>query len=1024
MSKERSRILWVQRLIGVIIFVWLILLFVVDINLYFPAWFICFTQHLNDWINENRIVWYIIVLILTYIISNHFLVPHLVKINSNFFNALKIRLLREMPNDENTFSLFDDFTGIKFEEDPELGPHFSLNGLIGRNNECASLNITDEELSTFIEKISNYQACLEQRIGQNNFVKNDEEWNELRRIYSVESLQVAINATTKELEDSDNTFRFIANQFGISNLKSGLDGNIIAQYYKTTYYTFKVINRLFIQNYSFFADLIIRLKDNIHDDNIRKDGFCALFPLFSSLGINIIIDGETEKYGHVLFKASRSRKVFDHQQRGQSSFHVPMNETLSFTDIDMYADNIPDINRCVSRGFQEEIGLKISVHDLAKDLKLHDIFINPERGMLGLSGHYHLGDLNPHEIKYYPGVDKVLEYNDLGILKLTNKYKLLNKQLFKNADKWIPYTPFLYKRYYIRETNFIQLILIGNSSIRRSILAYLFWAFFNVLALGGLLIYYRFQLNYNGFLLSLLDFLSSAYITIFLLLLYKYIVKRIEIYKQRRKHPFLKSFGLDPYSENVIMYSGDNGIKVDNILFSIHFDSSISKQLDDESLKKTNISILNYEARIRKIEYNDECPTLLLKCNYKEPQSISSKVLFIRNYYYGCYKGEFYLVYFEENKKIQFGKDFRIFDQFDLERYQYKNFLSEHTKKALGTSDKHEIYNLALDNSNNNLFDIYSKYTNNEKEEIFITNLVENEDYSLSTAKIIKAISKNDLKVKILEFIENPSNTHKIDELDILMLQQLLVRKGIILLKTIKKDKWYKTIYNHLKTFSMKNLKKMDSAIISESAQIGDNCLIGNNVTIGDNVRIGSNVKIWDNAYVRPEVIIGNNCIIARGVYVDAKVVIGNNVKIQNRNNISAGVEIEDGVFIGPNVTFSNDKYPRSVNPDETLKSGHDWVCVETKIKKGSSLGAGCVIVCGITVGEWSMVGAGAVVTKNVPANALVVGNPARIISWVSKSGKHLKYRSEDSKHAILYSEDEELDYLIPLENYRLTVKK
>jgi UDP-2-acetamido-3-amino-2,3-dideoxy-glucuronate N-acetyltransferase len=112
---------------------------------------------------------------------------------------------------------------------------------------------------------------------------------------------------------------------------------------------------------------------------------------------------------------------------------------------------------------------------------------------------------------------------------------------------------------------------------------------------------------------------------------------------------------------------------------------------------------------------------------------------------------------------------------------------------------------------------------------------------------------------------------------------------------------------------------------------------------------------------------IGTNSIIGKGVYVDAGVPIGNNVKIQNYVSVYHGVAIEDGVFVGPHVCFTNDMRPRAVNPDGSLKAADDWELSETRIKKGAALGANSTIRCGITIGEWAMVGSGSVVTKDIP---------------------------------------------------------
>lgn len=126
--------------------------------------------------------------------------------------------------------------------------------------------------------------------------------------------------------------------------------------------------------------------------------------------------------------------------------------------------------------------------------------------------------------------------------------------------------------------------------------------------------------------------------------------------------------------------------------------------------------------------------------------------------------------------------------------------------------------------------------------------------------------------------------------------------------------------------------------------------------------------------------VIGEHCKI--GVFVEIKpnVTIGNYVKIEPFVFIPDGVIIEDGVFIGPHVTFTNDRYPRAVNASGELKSDTDWEVEATVVKKGASIGAGAVILCGITIGENAMVGAGSVVTKNVLPNTTVVGNPARML--------------------------------------------
>ena len=148
---------------------------------------------------------------------------------------------------------------------------------------------------------------------------------------------------------------------------------------------------------------------------------------------------------------------------------------------------------------------------------------------------------------------------------------------------------------------------------------------------------------------------------------------------------------------------------------------------------------------------------------------------------------------------------------------------------------------------------------------------------------------------------------------------------------------------------------------------------------VSEKAHIGEGTKLWNLAQVREESIIGKNCIISKNVYIDAKAKIGNNVKIQNNVNVYHGVTIEDNVFLGPSMTFTNDLYPRALNSD--------WEITETLVKQGASIGANATIVCGVTIGEYATVGSGSVVTKDVPRQALVVGNPAKQIGWVCECG-------------------------------------
>ena len=146
-----------------------------------------------------------------------------------------------------------------------------------------------------------------------------------------------------------------------------------------------------------------------------------------------------------------------------------------------------------------------------------------------------------------------------------------------------------------------------------------------------------------------------------------------------------------------------------------------------------------------------------------------------------------------------------------------------------------------------------------------------------------------------------------------------------------------------------------------------------------NNVKLGENVKIFDfvNLY---GCSIDDNSKVGTFVEIQKNAFIGKNCKISSHTFICEGVHIEDNVFIGHNVTFINDKYPRSVNFDGSMQNESDWKVVETYVKKGASVGSSSTIMCGITIGENSIVGAGAVVTKDVPPNTVVAGVPAKVV--------------------------------------------
>lgn len=150
---------------------------------------------------------------------------------------------------------------------------------------------------------------------------------------------------------------------------------------------------------------------------------------------------------------------------------------------------------------------------------------------------------------------------------------------------------------------------------------------------------------------------------------------------------------------------------------------------------------------------------------------------------------------------------------------------------------------------------------------------------------------------------------------------------------------------------------------------------------------IGEGTRIWHAAQVRERAKLGRNCIIGKNSYIDFEVSLGDNVKVQNNASLYHGLTVEDGVFIGPHVIVTNDRIPRAVNADGSLKGADDWEVGATRICTGASIGAGAILVTGVTIGRWALVGAGSVVTRDVADHAIVVGNPARVIGYISAGG-------------------------------------
>jgi acetyltransferase-like isoleucine patch superfamily enzyme len=156
-------------------------------------------------------------------------------------------------------------------------------------------------------------------------------------------------------------------------------------------------------------------------------------------------------------------------------------------------------------------------------------------------------------------------------------------------------------------------------------------------------------------------------------------------------------------------------------------------------------------------------------------------------------------------------------------------------------------------------------------------------------------------------------------------------------------------------------------------------------------VEIGEETKVWHYVHLRRGARIGKQCILGKDVFVDLGVHIGDRCKLQNGVKVYHGATVEEGVFLGPQACVLNDKYPRAINPDGTLKTDADWQVGRVLIRRGAAIGGGALILPGVTIGEFALIGSGAVVTRDVPPFSLVVGNPARVVGYVCACGRPLQ---------------------------------
>ena len=171
---------------------------------------------------------------------------------------------------------------------------------------------------------------------------------------------------------------------------------------------------------------------------------------------------------------------------------------------------------------------------------------------------------------------------------------------------------------------------------------------------------------------------------------------------------------------------------------------------------------------------------------------------------------------------------------------------------------------------------------------------------------------------------------------------------------------------------------------------------------VDDNCTIGEGTKIWHFSHIMPGAVIGNNCNLGQNVVVSSKVILGNNVRVQNNVSIYEGVICEDDVFLGPSMVLTN-----VINPRSAVSRKNEYKT--TLIKKGASIGANATIICGNTIGSFAFIGAGTVVTKDVPNFALIIGNPGRQTGWMSEHGYKLKFNENN----IAVCEESKQEYIL-----------
>lgn len=188
----------------------------------------------------------------------------------------------------------------------------------------------------------------------------------------------------------------------------------------------------------------------------------------------------------------------------------------------------------------------------------------------------------------------------------------------------------------------------------------------------------------------------------------------------------------------------------------------------------------------------------------------------------------------------------------------------------------------------------------------------------------------------------------------------------------------------------MSSQSKSSSAPAQPAAEWGPT-IVHASADVAAGARLGPGCRVWNRAQVREGAVLGPGCIVGKDAYIDTGVQVGALCKIQNSALLYHGAQLEDGVFIGPQACLTNDRTPRAITPDGRQKGADDWQVAPILVRYGASVGACAVVVAGVTIGRFALVGAGAVVTHDVPDYGLVVGVPARLVGYVCRCGRRLQ---------------------------------